>query len=172
MPHEGSVLGSERPPRREVGEVDQVLLDPLPVRLFGRKLRLHLDIVDDPSPPGVAEEHPAGLEAPLANDAFGRHRKHPDLGREHDKPVVALPVPCRTEPVAVEDRADQGPVGETDRRGTVPRLHQRAVERVEGLAVRVHLGVVLPGLRDHHQDRVGKGASPEVEELDDLVERG
>ena len=74
--------------------------------------------------------------------------------------------------VAVEDRADERAVGERDAGRTVPGLHERGVELVEGPAGGVHLGVVLPRLGDHHQHGVRQAAAAEVEQLEHLVEAG
>ena len=63
-----------------------------------------------------------------------------------------------------------GAVGEGDAGRAVPRLHEGRVELVEGAAGRVHLGVVLPRLRDHHQHRVRQRAAAEVQQLEHLVE--
>ena len=46
------------------------------------------------------------------------------------------------------------------------------MELVEGTAGGIHLGVVLPRLRDHHQHRVREGSAAEVQQLEHLVERG
>ena len=45
------------------------------------------------------------------------------------------------------------------------------MELVEGAAGGIHLRVVLPRLRDHHQHRVGERAPAEVQQLEHLVER-
>ena len=46
------------------------------------------------------------------------------------------------------------------------------MELVEGPADRIHGPVVLPGLRDHHEDGVGERAPAQVQQLEDLVEAG
>ena len=84
----------------------------------------------------------------------------PDLRGHDDQTVVGDPVAGGAESVAVEDGADDRPVGEGDRRRTVPRLHDRGVELVEGPLGRVHVPVLLPGLGDHHQHRVGSERPP------------
>ena len=57
-------------------------------------------------------------------------------------------------------------------RRAVPRLHQRGVELVERPPGRVHLGVVLPRLGDHHQHRVRQRPAAQVQQLQHLVEGG
>ncbi len=134
------------------------------------ELGLDLLVLDDAVLVGVDEEHPARLEPALAHDRGRVEVEHADLGGQHHEPVVGDPVARGTQAVAVQDRADLRAVGEHHARRAVPRLHQRGVELVEGAALRVHLGVVLPRLGDHHQHRVRQRAAAHVQQLEDLVE--
>ncbi len=154
----------------DVVEVDQAGVQPLVVGMLGGEVALDLLVLDDPVLVGVDEEHPARLEPALADDAGGVEVEDSDLGGEDDEAVVGDPVAARAQAVAVEHGADLGAVGEHDARRPVPRLHQHGVELVERPPLRVHLLVVLPGLGDHHQDRVGQGPAAHVEQLEDLVE--
>jgi hypothetical protein len=121
----------------------------------------------------VDQEHAARLEPALAHDrGLGLDVEHADLGCQHDETVVGDPEARRPQAVAVEHCADLGAVGEDDGRRTVPRLHEGGVVGVEGTAGRIHLLVVLPGLRDHHQHGVRQVAPPEVQQLENLVEGG
>ena len=154
----------------EILEAQQARVDPLVVRVRGGEGGLDLLVLDDPPGHGVHEEHPAWLEAALADDRRLLQFEHADLGCEHDEAVVGHPITARTQAVAVEHRADLAAVGERDERGAVPRFHQRRVELVERATCRVHLLMVFPGLRDHHQHGVRQRAATEVEQLEDLVE--
>ncbi len=147
-------------------------MQPLAVRVLRGELGLDLLVLDDPVLLGVDEEHPARLEPALADDGGGVEVEHADLGRQHDETVVGDPVAAGPQAVAVEHRADLGAVGEHHAGGAVPRLHQRGVELVERAPGLVHLGVVLPRLRDHHQHRVRQRAAAHVQQLEDLVEGG
>ncbi len=111
-----------------------------------------------------------GCRRPRWTMVSGSSSSTPDSRGEHDEAVVGHGVAARAQAVAVEDRADERAVGEADVGGAVPRLHERRVELVERLARRVHRGVVLPRLGDHHQDRVRQRAAAEVEQLEHLVE--
>ena len=146
-------------------------VQPLVVGVLGRELGLDLLVLDDPVLVGVDEEHPARLEPALADDGGGVEVEHADLGGEDHQAVVGDPVARGAQAVAVEDGPDLGAVGEHHARRPVPRLHQRGVEPVERAALRVHLGVVLPRLGDHHQHRVRQRPAAEVEQLEHLVER-
>ncbi|EWC59048.1 hypothetical protein UO65_5657 [Actinokineospora spheciospongiae] len=150
----------------------QALADPLAVGVLRGQRALDLLVVDDPPLGGVDEEHPARLQPSLADDRGRVDVQHADLRRQHDQPVLGHPVAGRAQAVAVEHGADLGAVGERHQRGAVPGLHQGGVELVERPAGRVHLGVVLPGLRDHHQHRVRQAAPAQVQQLQHLVEGG
>ncbi|MGC0381998.1 hypothetical protein RKD33_002215 [Streptomyces sp. SAI-129] len=156
----------------QVGQLDLAGFHPLAVRLLGGELGLDLVVLDDPVLGGVHEEHAAGLQAALADHLGGVDVEDADLGAEDDQAVVGDPVAAGAQTVAVEDGADLGAVGEGDAGGAVPGLHHRGVELVEGAPVRLHGGVVLPRLRDHHQHGVRQRAPTEVEQLQDLVEGG
>ena len=154
----------------QVVEVQHAGVQPLLVGVLAGERRLDLLVGHDPAVLGVDEEHPARLEAALADDPRGVELEHAGLGGEHHEPVIGDGVAARTQAVAVEDGADQRAVGEGHARRAVPGLHEGGVELVEGPAGRVHLLVVLPGLRDHHQDRVRERAAAEVQQLEHLVE--
>ena len=147
-------------------------LQPVAVRVLGGERVLDLLVVDDAALAGVDQEHAAGLQAALADDLGRIDVEHADLGGHDHEVVVGHPVAARPQAVAVEHGADHGAVGEGDARRAVPRLHHAGVELVEGAPVGVHLGVVLPRLRDHHQHGVVQRAAGEVQQLEHLVEAG
>ena len=154
----------------DVVEVHQAGVQPLVVGVLGGELGLDLLVLDDAVLLGVDEEHPAGLQTALADHGGRVEVEDADLGGQHDQAVVGDPVARGAQTVAVEHGADLVTVGEHDARGAVPRLHEAGVELVEGATGVVHLGVVLPGLRDHHQHRVRQRATAHVQQLEHLVE--
>ena len=157
-------------PRRQVFELDAHAVDPLPVRLGRRELVLQLLVVDDPALLEVDQEHLAGLQAPFLDDAVLGDRQHAALRAHDDEAVVGDEVARGPEAVAVERRADLAAVGEDHRRRAVPRLHHRRVVLVEGAPARVHLGVLLPRLGDHHHHRVGERVAAHRQQLERVVE--
>ena len=68
------------------------------------------------------------------HDALGIDVEHADLGGHDDQVVLGDVVAAGAQAVAVEDGADLRAVGEGDRGGAVPRLHQAGVVFVESLA--------------------------------------
>ncbi len=147
-------------------------MQPLLVRGGGGQLGLDLLVVDDPALSGVDQEHLPRLQPAFLHHLVRGNVEDTDLRGHDDQAVVGHPVTGRTQSITVEHRADDRTVGEGDRRRAVPRLHQRRVELVEGPPGRVHLVVVLPRLRDHHEDRVREAAPGQVEQFQDLVEAG
>ena len=145
-------------------------MQPVLVGVLGGQGALDLLVGDDPPGGGVDEEHPARLQPALGDDVGRRDVEDADLAGQDDQVVLGLPPAARAQAVAVEDGADERAVGEADRGGPVPRLHDRGVEPVEGPAGRVHLVVVLPRLRDHHQHRVRQRPARQVQQLEHLVE--
>ena len=162
--------GGLRRALRQVLELDADAVDPLPVRLGRRELVLQLLVVDDPALLEVDQEHLARLQAPLLDDPVLGDRQHARLRRHHDQAVVGDDVARRAQAVAVERRADLAAVGEDHRRRAVPRLHHRRVVLVEGAPARVHLGVLLPRLGDHHHHGVGERVAAHRQQLERVVE--
>ncbi len=170
--HHPAVLGREHGAGRQVVEADLVVGQPLGVGVLGGQLGLDLVVVDDAALGGVDQEHAAGLQPALAHDALGVDVEHAHLAGQHHQAVVGDPVAGRAQAVAVEHGADHRAVGEGHRGRAVPGLHQRGVVAVEGPPGRVHGGVVLPRLGDHHEHGVGQGPPAEVQQLEHLVEAG
>ena len=157
-----------------VGQVldrDQVLREPVAVRMRPRQLVLDLVVVHDPPLGGVDEEDLARMQPLLDAHVLGRDVEHARLGRHDDEVVLRHRVARRTQAVAVEHGADHGAIGERDRRRAVPRLHQRRVELVEGPPLGRHALVSGPRLGNHHQDGVRQRAARHDEELEHVVER-
>ena len=151
-------------------QVDDARVQPVGVRLRRRQFALDLLVLDHPADDGVDQEHLARLQPALADHRGRVEVEHPGLGSEHHEAVVGDPEPARAQTVAVQHRADHRTVRETDGGRSVPGLGQVGVVLVERPLVRVHLGVVLPRLRDHHQHRVGQRAAAEVQQFEYLVE--
>ena len=134
-------------------------------------LALDLLVLHDAPALEVDEEELARLQAPQAAHLVGGDVEQARLRAEHDVPVGRLHPAARAQAVAVERRADHAPVGEGDRRGPVPRLHQAGVERVEALQVLGQVVAVAVGLGDHHHRRVRQRAPGEHQQLEHVVER-
>ncbi len=126
-------------------------MQPVVIRMLGRQLRLDLLVLDDPAGRGVDKEYLARLQPALAHDPRRLDVEHPDLAGQHDQAVDGHPEPARAQAVSVQHRPGERPVGERDQRGAVPGLHQRRMEPVESPQLTAHRRVVLPRLRDHHE---------------------
>jgi hypothetical protein len=78
------------------------------------------------------------VQALLDEDVLGGMSSTPTSDAMIDEVVLGHVVARGPEAVAVEHGADDGAVGERDRRRAVPRLHQRRVVLVERAALRAH----------------------------------
>ena len=167
---DGLVAGPGAAALGQRGQVHETRVQPVVVGVLGGQRPLDLLVGDDLPGRGVDQEHPAGLQPALGHDVGGRDVEDADLAGEDHQVVLGLPPAARAQAVAVEDGADQRAVGERHGRGPVPGLHDRGMEPVEGPAGRVHLLVVLPRLRDHHQHGVRQRPARQVQQLEHLVE--
>ena len=155
---------------RQVVDVDLVLVEPLAVRARRGERALDLLVLDDAALRGVDQEHLARLQPALAHHVFRRHVEHAGFRGQDDEIVLGHVIAARAQAVAVEHRADLRAVGERDRGGAVPRLHQAGVVLVEGALLVVHRLVVGPRLGDHHHHGVRQRAAREIEQLERVVE--
>ena len=121
---------------RQVLQRHEVVAQPLAVRLFRGDLALQFVVGDDAALFQIDEEHAARLQAALRQHALRRDVEDADLGRHDDQVVLGDVIARRPQAVAVEHGADAHAVGEGDRRGAVPRLHQARMELVKRLFLR------------------------------------
>ncbi len=154
----------------QVVEQYRVAHEPLPVGPAGGDGALDLAVLDDAAPGEVDKEQLAGLQAAQTPDTLGRDIEQPALRAEHDEPVDGLHPAPRPQAVAVERGADQAPVGERDRGGAVPGLHQTGVEGVEVAQLLRQVVAFAEGLGDHHHHRVRQRAPGEQQQLEHAVE--
>ena len=156
----------------DVGELDEVLVEPRAVRLLGGDLLLDLLVGDDATFFHVHEEHAARLQAALGGDVGGVDREDAGFGAHDDEVILGHVVAGRAEAVAVQGGADHRAVGEDDGGGAVPRLHEAGVVFVERLLLGAHGFVAVPRLRNHHHHGLGQGAAAHDDQLEDVVELG
>ena len=151
-------------------ERDEAAVEPFAIRLPRRHRLLDLFVLHDSAERSIDEKHFARLQASFVRDVLRRDVEDAGLGRHHDQSVLGHRVARRTQPVAIEHRADPDAVGERDRRGTVPRLHHARMEMVERALAVAHLRVVLPRLRNHHHHGVRQRAAGANQQLETIVE--
>ena len=156
--------------RIELVHVHRARTDPLAVWLCSAERALDRRVVENPSRLGVDEQEPPGLQPPLPGDAILGQIENARLGRHDHEAVLGDEVPGGAQAVAVQRRTDDPPVGEGDRRRSVPRLEQRAVKLVEGAALVVHQRVLVPRLGNHHHHRVLDRPAGHGEQLERIVE--
>ena len=137
-----------------------------------RQRRLDLVVGNEAALLEIDQQHLAGLQPPLGDDLVLRNLQDAHLGRHHDAVVPRDEIARRPQAVAVERGADLAAVGEGDRGGAVPRLHQRGVIFIEGAAALIHQGIAGPGFRNHHHDGVRKRIAALHQEFERVVEAG
>ena len=164
--------------RRLVGGIGQFLQhdlgapEPFLVGMALRQRRLQFLVRNEPALVEIDQQHLARLQPPLLDDVLFRNRQHAHLGRHHDAVVAGEQIARRAQSVAVERGADLAAIGEGDRRGAVPRLHQRGVVFVEGAPLLVHERIARPGLGDHHHHGMRERVAALRQEFERVVEAG
>ena len=108
---------------RQVAKLDYVSIEPLLVRVLGRQIALDLIVTDDASLCCVDEEDPARVKAPFHQYLFRWNVQDANFRRHNNQVVFSNVVSGRSQPVAIEYRADQRAVGERDGGGAIPGLH-------------------------------------------------
>ncbi len=157
---------------RHVFQHDLRLVQPFLVRMALGERRLELLVGNEPALLQVDQQHLAGLQPPLGHDVLFRDRQHAHLGGHDDAVVAGDQIARGAQPVAVERRADLPAVGEGERRGSVPRLHQRRVVFVEGAPLLIHHRVAGPRLGHHHHHGVRERIAALHQEFERVVEAG
>ena len=166
-------LGVREVHARGLGQLidgDLIFFHPLRVGLPRRELLLDLFVRDDAAFDGIDQEHLSRLQAALVLDLLGRDVEHSGFGGHDDQIVMRDDVSSGAQAVAVERCADDAAVGEGDRGGAVPGLHQAGVVLVEGALLRLHVRIARPGFGNQHGHHVRQAASRLKEQLDGVVE--
>ena len=155
-------FGIGRDHARRLGQMierDLLLLQPFRIRLARGQLLLDFRVGDDALLDRVDQEHAARLQAALLANVLRGNIEHAGLGGEHHQVVLGHDVAAGAKAVAVERRANDPAIGERDRSGAVPRLHQRCVVLVERALVLVHVRVAGPGFGNQHGHHVRQGTA-------------
>ena len=163
--------------RREMGvaggqvlEDDLGPVEPFLVGLHRRQLGLDVVVVDDAALLEVDQQHLTRLQPPFLDDALLGDGQHAALGAHDNHVVVGDDIARRSQPVAIQGRADLASIGEGHGGGSVPRLHQRGVVFVEGAAPRIHQRVSGPRLGNEHHHGMGQRIPAVDQELERVVE--
>ncbi len=147
-------------------------INPLLVRLGGAKLVLQLVVVNNAASFHVDQEHFAGLQAPLLHNlAFwnwqcARFRSH------HNQIVFGHDITRWAQAVAVKRGTNLLAIGEGHGGRTVPGFHHGGMVLIEGTAIVVHQGVLLPRFRHHHHHGLGNRVARHHQQLETVVETG
>ena len=151
-------------------ERNPILSHPGPIGLATHDLGLYFLVIDDAALHGIDHEHPARHEAALLPDLPDIHRQHASLRSQNHQAIRRHLIATGTQPVAVERRADELPIGETDRRRAIPGFLHRRVILVESSPIEIHLRIGDPGLRNQHHHGVRKRAASHGQEFHRIVQ--
>src|ERR1051325_5974494 len=172
--HDERVLGRGRfrGRARKLFEADEVVPEPVAVRMLRGDAVFQFLVVNDTPLFGIDEEHATGLKPSLHQDSLGRDVEHADFGGHDHKTILRHVVARGPQAVAIEHRADSDSVRKGDRRRPVPRLHQARVIFIKGFLLIAHRLVAAERLRDHHHHGMRKGAARQRQQLQSVVEHG
>ena len=139
----------------QIGQVHQIPVQPLAVGLAAGVVRLQGLVVHQFALDGVHQQHFAGAQTVLADDALGRNIQHAHFAGEDEPAVAGDVVAAGAQAVPVQNRAHHVAVAEENGGGAVPGLQHGGVILVEIPLLGVHALVVAPGLGDghHHSQR-------------------
>ena len=153
-------------------EHDLGAVQPLAIRMALGELRLDFVVGNEAALLEVDQQHLARLQAPLGDDLILRNLQHAHFGRHHDAVVLGDEITRRTKAVAIERGADLAAVGEGNRGGAVPRLHQCRVILIERTALFAHQRIAGPCFRHEHHHRVRQRVAALHKEFERVVEAG
>ena len=136
----------------QVGQRDQIAVQPLAVGLAAGVVGLQLFIIDKLAFDGIDQQHLAGAQAVLADDLLSRQIQHADLAGKDQPPILCDIVAAGAQTIAVQHRAHDITVTEQDAGRAVPRLQHRGVILVKIAPLGVHRLVIVPRLGDRDHD--------------------
>ena len=151
-------------------QVNHVPRYPFSVRFLRSDGALDLFIGNNAAFGCIDKEHPTGLQTVFSEYALGLYVENAHFGCHDDQVVPGDVVARRAQSVAVKHGTDLRAVGEGNRRGAVPGLHQTAVIFVKRLFFGLHAPVARPGLGNDHHCGMSKRAAGENKKFEYVVE--
>ena len=171
--HFFSRIGGDFPVgNRQIGEVDQIPIQPFAVGLAAGVLRFQMLIVHQLTLHRVHQQHLAGTQAILADDVFLRDVQYAHLAGQDQPSVVGDVIAAGAQTVAVENRAHHVAVAEQNGRRAVPRLQHGSIILVKVLLLLIHVPVVAPGFRNGDHHRQGQIHAVHDHEFQGVVQHG
>ena len=135
----------------QIAKLDQPSFEPLLVWKRRGQFLLDLFVGHDSLLCCVDEQHFSGLQTTLAHDIGLINVDNTNLAGHDQDVVFRHPVSAWAQTVSVEHCTNQRAVGKRNTSRAIPWLHQRGVEAIERTLLRIHLLMIFPSLRDHHQ---------------------
>ena len=171
--HFFSCIGGNFPVgNRQIGEVDQIPIQPFAVGLAAGVLRFQVLIVHQLALHRVHQQHLAGTQAILADDVFLRDVQNAHLAGQDQPSVVGDVIAAGAQTVAVENRTHHVAVAEQNGRGAVPRLQHGGIILVKVLLLGIHVFIVAPRLRDGDHDGQRQVHAVHDHEFQSVIQHG
>ena len=171
--HFFSRIGGDSPVgNRQIGEVDQIPIQPFAVGLAAGVLRFQVLIVHQLALHRVHQQHLAGTQAVLADDMLLRDVQNAHLAGKDQPSVVGDVIAAGAQTVAVKDSTHHVAVAEQNGRGAVPGLQHGGIILVKVLLLLIHVPVVAPRLRDGDHHRQGQIHAVHDHEFQGVVQHG
>ena len=156
----------------QLGQRDQVAVEPLAVGVRPGVFILDLLVIDDPFLSGVRQQKLAGMKSFFLYNVLLGKIQHAHLGSEDQAAVIHYIVAGRPQAVPVQDGSHHITVGKQDRCRPVPGLHHGRVILVEIPLFRGECLVVGPGLRDRDHGSQRQIHPAHHQELQHIVQHG
>ena len=139
----------------QIGQVDQVTVQPFAVRLAAGVIGFQAFVVHQLTPGGIHQQHFAGAQTILDQNIIRLAFQHTHLGGQDHAAVLGDVIAAGAQTVAVQHSAHHVAVREEDGSGAIPRLQHGGIILVEIALFLADVLVVLPrlGNGDHHGQR-------------------
>ena len=121
------------------------------------ELLFQLVILNEATLDSVCQQHGTWTQATLANNSGRIDIQDANLAGEDDEPVRGDDIPTGSETIPVESRSHERAVSEDQSGWAIPWLHEVRVVLIEVSNRGVHVGLVFPGLWNHHHHGVRQG---------------
>ena len=89
----GFVAGFRNEVHRKIRKANEVFVQPLPIRLFGRDFVLQFRVIDNPGLDRIDQQHLPWLEAAFDQDVLRRNIEHSDFGCHNNETILGYAIP-------------------------------------------------------------------------------
>ena len=153
-------------------QLQQIQGKPLTIRIFFGILLLAFLIQNQAAFFGIDEQDFAGLETRLLDNVRRVNIQHPDLGGQNQTMIIGNVISGGTQAVAIQGGAGNFAVSKQNGCRTVPGLHHGCIVMIKVLLLLFHVGIILPGLGNHHHNCQRKRHAVHHKEFEGVIQHG